>query len=194
MSRHAPRAERINIKEEHEVRSAEEEALRAEELDLKIVQDLRSSEEWFEVIPHSHMTESAFKHSLTGTSLRGSHKILRRPLKFFNAKKTKCVLIIHLGDHLSGSHGGVHNGLLATLLDEHLAHVSLPSLPNFTGFTANLNVDYHDIVAPNQWIVLRGELDRVEGRKAFANATIESIDGSTQFASAQSLYISPRKK
>jgi hypothetical protein len=100
MSRHAPRAEFVNIKEEHEVRSAEEEALRAEELNLKIVQDLRDSEEWFQVIPHSHMTESAFKHSLTGTSLRGIHKILRRPLKFFNANKTKCILVIHLGDQL----------------------------------------------------------------------------------------------
>lgn len=64
-------------------------------------------------------------------------------------------------------------------------------MPNFTGFTANLNVDYHETVHPNQWIIIRGILDKVEGRKAFADAWIENLDG-VRMTEARALYVSPR--
>jgi hypothetical protein len=67
----------------------------------------------------------------------------------------------------------------------------LPSLPNQTGFTANLNVQHKEFVQANQWIIVRGVLDRVEGRKAFANAWIETLDG-IKTTEATALYISPR--
>ncbi|KAI8640075.1 HotDog domain-containing protein [Parasitella parasitica] len=179
MSRHGPIAERIPISEEHTVLSPEEKELKKQQDGLKLVSELRSSLEWYEVVSHGHLSDSARDHSLTARSLRGQHKILRRPLKFFNLNKTKCIVILHLGDHLS------------TLLDEHLAFVSLPSLPNHTGFTANLNVDYKQAVTSNQWISIHGELDRIEGRKAYAEAWIQTMDG-VRTTEAKSLYISPR--
>jgi acyl-coenzyme A thioesterase PaaI-like protein len=66
-------------------------------------------------------------------------------------------------------------------------------LPNYTGFTANLNVDFHHPVTPNQWIIVHGVLDRIEGRKAFADAWIEDLNG-IRMVDAQALYISPRSK
>ncbi|CEP10879.1 hypothetical protein [Parasitella parasitica] len=190
MSRHGPIAERIPIPEEHTMLSPEEEELKRQQDELELVNELRNSPEWYEVVSHGHLSDSAREHSLTARSLRGQHKILRRPLKFFNLNKTNCIVIVHLGDHLCGSNG-IHNGLLATLLDEHLAFVSLPSLPNHTGFTANLNVDYKQPVRPNQWISIHGKLDRIEGRKAYAEAWIQTMDGVCT-TEAKSLYISPK--
>ncbi|KAI8975273.1 HotDog domain-containing protein [Mycotypha africana] len=183
------------IIEEHDILSPEEAELKhQEENDILLVQTLRnaSNDVWIEVDAYWHLTDSTKAFSLTANTLRGQHKILRRPLKFYNKDKTECILIIHVGDKLCSSRSPyIHNGLLATLLDEHLAFVSLPSLPNYTGFTANLNIDYREPVEPNQWLILRGKLNKIEGRKAFAEASIENIYGD-RLAEATSLYISPR--
>ncbi|ORX48766.1 Thioesterase/thiol ester dehydrase-isomerase [Hesseltinella vesiculosa] len=169
------------------------EALLAEqEANLKKVQDLRSSDDWQEIVAYGYLNDSARSHSLTATTLRGHGMIHRRPLKFYNKDKSECIIIAHLGTNLCGHDGIIHGGLLATLLDEHLAYVTLPHLPNFTGFTANLNVDYRAPVKSNQWVAIRGKLDRVEGRKGYANAWIEHIDTGMAFTEARALYISPR--
>jgi hypothetical protein len=54
-------------------------------------------------------------------------------------------------------------------------------------------VDYYQLVTPNQWLIVHGVLNRVEGRKAFADAWIENLDG-VRMAEAQALYISPKTK
>lgn len=100
MSQHAQTAERTEILEEHLVLSPEEEALKKQEESLDIVKKLRSSKEWYETTPYNYMTPSAIQHSLTANSLRGPNKILRRPLKFFNKDKTKCIVIVYLGDRM----------------------------------------------------------------------------------------------
>ncbi|KAI7902440.1 HotDog domain-containing protein [Cokeromyces recurvatus] len=191
LSRHSSTSQRVPIAEEKDILSPEEEELKRQESELSLVKDLRNSSDWYETISHGHLSPSAKQHSLTAHSLRGPHKILRRPLKFFNKDKTMCIVILHVGDHLCDKKERIHNGLLAALLDEHLAFVTLPSLPNYTGFTANLNVDYLNPVAPNQWLIVRGILNRVEGRKAYAEAWIENVDGE-RMAEAKALYISPR--
>ncbi|CAO3593182.1 unnamed protein product [Absidia cylindrospora] len=141
-------------------------ALAQQEASLRIVHDLRHPEsEWQEVLAYGYLSDAAKKHSLTATTLRQPGSIHRRPLKFFNNDKTEY---------------------------EHLAYVTLPKLPNYTGFTANLNVDYRRPVKSNQWVIVRGKLDRVEGRKAWADAWIEHIEDGTKFTEARALYISPR--
>ncbi|KAI9009377.1 HotDog domain-containing protein [Phycomyces nitens] len=187
-----------------EVLSPEEEKMRKEENNLKITMTLRDSKEWHEVVAYGHLAGSARAHSLTATTLRGPGMVVRRPLKFFNNDKTECIIIAHLGTNLQvnfllyitrfgcGHDGIIHGGMLATLLDEHLAYVTLPSLPNFTGFTANLNVDYRKPVYSNQWVLIRGKLTKLEGRKAYATAQLESVDGQTVYTEAKALYISPR--
>ncbi|KAF7721898.1 hypothetical protein EC973_003966 [Apophysomyces ossiformis] len=165
--------------------------LHEEERSLPVVRELRESTQWHEVEAYKHLSDSARAHSLTATTLRGEGMIARRPLKFFNADKTECILICHLGKNLCGHDGIIHGGLLATLLDEHLAYVTLPHLPNFTGFTANLNVDYRRPVTSNQWVTVRGKLIKVDGRKAWAEAWIDDDQG-VRLTEAKALYISPR--
>lgn len=97
-----------------------------------------------------------------------------------------------MGRSLCGHDGIVHGGMLATLLDEALACVAIPALPFNVGFTANLNIDYRLPVKADQWVVLRGKLVEQEGRKAWVEAWIESVDGKYKFTEAKSLYISPK--
>lgn len=68
----------------------------------------------------------------------------------------------------------------------------MPALPNNIGFTANLNIDYRKPVKADQWVILRGRLERAEGRKAYVEAWIESADGQTKFTEAKSLYVGPK--
>lgn len=70
---------------------------------------------------------------------------------------------------------------------------TIPSLPGFTGFTANLNVNYRKPTRSDQWVVIRGELEKLEGRKAWGKAWIETIDDTPVILTeATALYISPR--
>ncbi|ORZ15205.1 HotDog domain-containing protein [Absidia repens] len=194
MSNHGPDSDQAQLLDNDTLPTDPAElALAQQEASLRIVHDLRHPDsEWQEVRAYGYLSDSAKKHSLTATTLRQPGSIHRRPLKFFNNDKTECILIAHLGQHLCGHDGIIHGGLLATLLDEHLAYVTLPKLPNYTGFTANLNVDYRRPVKSNQWVIVRGKLDRVEGRKAWADAWVEHIEDGTKFTEARALYISPR--
>ncbi|KAK4512574.1 AAA+-type ATPase [Mucor velutinosus] len=185
----------INEKAPYNVEEIEdvEQALADQEESIKLIQELRASNDWEEVIAYEHLSDSARSHSLTATTLRGSGMIGKRPVKFFNKEKTLCVMLIHFGSNLCGHDGIIHGGLAATVLDEMLAYVTIPSLPGFTGFTANLNVNYRKPIRSDQWVVIRGELEKLEGRKAWGKAWIETIDDTPVILTeATALYISPR--
>ncbi|KAI8097974.1 HotDog domain-containing protein [Gilbertella persicaria] len=163
------------------------------ENDIQLVKKLRQSSDWEEVIAYQHLSDSARSHSLTATTLRGEGMIARRPVKFFNKDKTACIMAIHFGANLCGHDGVIHGGLAATILDEMLAYVTIPSLPGYSGFTANLNVNYRKPILSNQWVIVRGELEKLEGRKAWGKAHIETIDETPVILTeATALYISPR--
>ncbi|KAI8978441.1 HotDog domain-containing protein [Pilobolus umbonatus] len=171
----------------------EEHILLEQEKSLKIVRKLRSSDEWEEVIAYEHLSASARAHSLTANTLRGEGMIARRPVKFFNKDKTVCVMAIHFGTNLCGHDGVIHGGLSATILDEMLAYITIPSLPNYSGFTANLNVNYRKPIKSNQWVIVHGVLEKLEGRKAWGKAWIETTeDVPVVLTEATALYISPR--
>ncbi|KAG1293735.1 hypothetical protein G6F66_005828 [Rhizopus arrhizus] len=173
----------------HEI--IEQDELLEQENSIKFVKMLRSSADWEEVIAYEHMSPSAKAHSLTATTLRGEGMIGRHPLKFYNKDKTECIMISHFGIHLCGHDGIIHGGFAATVLDEMLAYVTIPNLPNFTGFTANLNVDYRKPIIANQWVIIKGKLEKLEGRKAWGKACIETLEH-TLLTEATALYISPR--
>jgi hypothetical protein len=64
-------------------------------------------------------------------------------------------------------------------------------LPNQTGFTANLDINYRRPICSKQWVIVRGELDRIEGRKGWGKASIQSLDDQI-LTEATALYVSPR--
>ncbi|KAI7869711.1 HotDog domain-containing protein [Spinellus fusiger] len=158
---------------------------------MSLVKEYRSNEEMIEIEAYSHFKDSAKACSLTATTLRGIGKIVIAPIMFFNKAMTQVTVICHLGKNLCGHRGIIHGGLLATLLDEVLGCVAYSSMPSKTGFTANLNVDYRKPVLADQWVVLRGELERSEGRKAYTKAWVESEEG-VVYVEAKALYISPK--
>lgn len=74
-----------------------------------------------------------------------------------------------------------------------LGYVAIPNLPNRTGFTANLNINYRRPIIANQWVVVRGELEKTEGRKGWSKAWIETIeDTPVILTEATALFVSPR--
>ncbi|CEG81093.1 hypothetical protein RMATCC62417_15333 [Rhizopus microsporus] len=159
---------------------------------LDIVKECRSNPELILHEAYSHFTESQKEHSLTCSTLRGPDMIILPPLMFYNKTYTEMVSIIHFGKNLCGHDGIIHGGLAATILDEALAAVALPSLPKRFGFTANLNVNYRKPILSDQWVVVRAKLDKLEERKAFVSAHIESAEDKAILTEATSLYISPK--
>ncbi|KAI9317097.1 HotDog domain-containing protein [Dichotomocladium elegans] len=159
---------------------------------LPVVRAARESSEWQEIEAYGHLKGNAKMQSLTASTLRGKGKVIIPPVLFYNKSKTEAFAVIHLGKELCGHAGIVHGGLIATLLDEILACVAIPALPYNFGYTANLNIDYRKPLKADQWVVLRGRLDRAEGRKAYVVASIESTDGNTKFSEAKSLYVGPK--
>ncbi|KAG1452792.1 hypothetical protein G6F56_007729 [Rhizopus delemar] len=160
--------------------------------DLEIVKKCRTDPDLVEHKAYSHFSESQKKHSLTYSTLRGPDMIIIPPVMFYNKSYTEITIIVHLGKNICGHDGIIHGGLSATLLDEALAAVALPALPKNFGFTANLNINYRKPIMSDQWVVVRSRLDKLEERKAFVSAHIESLEDQAVLTEATSLYISPK--
>ncbi|KAI8382254.1 HotDog domain-containing protein [Blakeslea trispora] len=172
-----------------------EEQIRLAEIERdEIVKKYRADPELIEYEAYANASASQKAHSLTATTLRGPGMIIVPPVMFYNKTYTEATFVLHLGTNVCGHDGIVHGGLAATVLDEGLACVAIPALPNNFGFTANLNVNYRKPIFSNQWIVMRSRLDKLEDRKAFVSASLESVDGETVFTEATSLYVSPKVK
>ncbi|OZJ06244.1 hypothetical protein BZG36_00849 [Bifiguratus adelaidae] len=140
---------------------------------LPITRALRSRKDTFEVKPDSWTTAEQLEHSLTGKTLRGKGLITVRPLMFYKTDHKECWMIFHLGERVCGHAGIVHGGLLATLLDEGSGMLAIPNLPQNTGFTANLTVNYLAPTPVESFLVLHAKLEKTEGRKAIVRAWIE---------------------
>ncbi|KAG2230406.1 hypothetical protein INT48_008770 [Thamnidium elegans] len=161
---------------------------------LDIVKKCRADPEIIEYEAHSHSSASTKKHSLTFSALRGPGMLIVNPVLFYNKTYTELTSVLHLGKNICGHDGIIHGGLAATILDEVLAYVAFPALPNKFGFTANLNINYKRPIMSDQWVVMKAKLDKLEDRKAYVSASIQSLDGETIFTEATSLYISPKAK
>ncbi|KAI9472459.1 MAG: HotDog domain-containing protein [Benjaminiella poitrasii] len=179
--------------EQYNCISIEEQMAMAEQErdNLEIVKKLRADPDILEYEAYSHSSQSEKDHSLTYTTLRGPGMMIARPVIFYNKTYTECTSVVHLGTNMCGHDGIIHGGLAATILDEGLASVAVPALPNKIGFTANLNVNYRRPIRANQWVVMKSKLDKSEDRKAYVSAFIESLDGQL-FTEATSLYIAPK--
>lgn len=98
------------------------------------------------------------------------------PLYFNKNDGSEMVQIFYVGDSVSGHPGIVHGGFLATMLDEGLARCAFPAMQNKVGVTANLTINYRRPTMAGQFLVLRARTTKVEGRKAWAEGWIESLE------------------
>ncbi|KAJ5794083.1 hypothetical protein N7457_000682 [Penicillium paradoxum] len=162
-----------------------------------VAEALRANPDFTEARPHMSIPEALRVRNLTAGTLAGPGKIVVPPYVFSEREGKSMVSLMYLGSDVCGHQGIIHGGLLATLLDEGLARCCFPALPNKVGVTANLNIDYRAPAMANQYVVLRAETVKVEGRKAWVEGRIETLpaDGKDPLVlvEAKALFIEPRQ-
>ncbi|KAF4767477.1 hypothetical protein HAV15_009523 [Penicillium sp. str.  len=162
-----------------------------------VAEALRANPDFSEARPHLTIPEPLRERNLTAGTLAGPGKIVVPPYVFSERGGKTMISLMYLGGDVCGHQGIVHGGLLATLLDEGLARCCFPALPNKVGVTANLNIDYRAPAMANQYVALRAETVKVEGRKAWVEGRIETlpIDGTEPvvLVEAKALFIEPRQ-
>jgi acyl-coenzyme A thioesterase PaaI-like protein len=171
-------------------------------LEHPLTKQLSADERWSASRPHMKIPESLRPHNFTGGTLLGEDKIAVPPLTFTRVSGDpedlpELVALQYLGVALCGHPGIVHGGLLATLLDEGLARCCFPALPNKVGVTASLKIDYRSPCYAGQFVVLKAETTKVEGRKAWVKGRLETLpaDGSEGkvLVEAEALFVEPRQ-
>jgi 3'-phosphoadenosine 5'-phosphosulfate synthase len=162
-----------------------------------LARSLRADPDFTESRPHMKIPEEVRHHNLTGGTLAGPGMIVVPPY-YFNEKDGKSMVqIFYVGTDVSGHPGIVHGGFLATMLDEGLARCAFPAMPNKVGVTANLTINYHKPTMAGQFLVLRATTTKVEGRKAWAEGWIESLEVAegeepSKLVSASALFVEPK--
>ena len=156
---------------------------------------LRETPGFAESRPHMRMPPEVRKHSLTSGTLIGPDKIPVPPLAFAR-EGDEFVCITYLGTDLCGHVGIVHGGMLATMVDEGLARCCFAALPNKIGVTASLNINYRSPAKAGSYVVLKAKTTKVEGRKAWASGTIETLgegeEPGTVLVEASGLFVEPK--
>jgi 3'-phosphoadenosine 5'-phosphosulfate synthase len=163
-----------------------------------LIASLRADTDYIEERPHLRIPAPWRKHNLTGGTLAGPGKMTVPPFIWYRKDGKGYVQVTHIGTDLCGHVGIIHGGFLATMLDEGLARCCFPVLPYNVGMTAKLEIDYKAPALADQYLVLRAETVKVEGRKAWVEGHIETLpteEGQkpTILATAKALYISPRQ-
>jgi adenylylsulfate kinase len=162
-----------------------------------LAKGLRSNPKFSESRPHLKIPPSQRGHSLTGGTLLGPGRVVVPPFVWTETGGKSLVAISYLGSDLCGHPSIVHGGFLATMLDEGMGRCCFGALPNKIGMTANLNINYRTPAPAGAFVVLRARTTKVEGRKAWVEAHIETLVGEGEkpvvLVEASSLFIEPRQ-
>jgi len=147
--------------------------------------------------PHLKIPAGMRPRNLTAGTLAGPGRVTVPPMGFADGTGQTYVQVLHLGTDLCGHPGIVHGGLLATLLDEALARCCFDALPHRVGVTASLKVDYRTPARAGQFVVVRAETTKVEGRKAWVRGRVETAPAEpgaepVVLAEAEGLFVSPK--
>ena len=162
-----------------------------------LAQSLRANPDFIESRPHLKIPAEVRHHNLTAGTLAGPGMIAVPPY-YFNEKDGKSMVqIFYVGLDCSGHPGIVHGGFLATMLDEGLARCAFPAMPNKVGVTANLQINYVRPTMAGQYLVLRAKTTKVDGRKAWAEGWIESLEVAEgeepqKLVEATALFVEPK--
>jgi acyl-coenzyme A thioesterase PaaI-like protein len=165
--------------------------------ELSLVKKLNAEgAKWQASRPHMKIPRSLRDASFTGGHLLEEDKLTVPPLVYVDGEGKRLVCLVYLGNKVCGHPGMVHGGLLATLMDEGLARTCFAALPNKVGVTANLQINYRAPCKAGQFVVLKGETTKVDGRKAFVKGRIETLtpDGSPGkvLVEGEALFVEPK--
>ena len=95
-----------------------------------------------------------------------------------------------ISDQYEGPPGYLHGGIIATLLDEAMSKANRAQ--GVTAMTRQMQVEYMRPVPSGAAIRIHGRVTRSEGRKHWAEATIQNAGG-VILAQAIGLFIAVRK-
>lgn len=162
-----------------------------------IAVSLRNDPTWRESRPHLKIPEGVRQHNLTAGTLSGPGMIVVPPYYFNKKDGSEMVQIMYVGTDVSGHPGIVHGGFIATMMDEGLARCAFPAMQNKVGVTANLQINYRKPTMAGQFLVLRAKTKKVEGRKAWAEGWIESMEvaegeAPEKLVEAEALFVEPK--
>ncbi len=90
-------------------------------------------------------------------------------------------------DHQQGPPGIAHGGAIATVLDELMTAAVYESV-HMPTYTVNLNVNYRAPVPLGAPVQIQARVDRIDGRKLFAVASIVSAE-TVVLAEATGLFV-----
>jgi acyl-coenzyme A thioesterase PaaI-like protein len=136
--------------------------------------------------------EEDIPYNLTETTLAGLDMITTGPVFFTDDETGSVLAFYHLGPRLAGHSGIVHGGLAAVLLDECLGRACFPKLAGNIGVTAKLDLAYKSPIAVRSVVLIRASTTRVEGRKAWAEGSIENAHDGRLHVQAKALFIEPK--
>ncbi|KAJ3111372.1 Thioesterase super member 4 [Phlyctochytrium bullatum] len=128
------------------------------------------------------------------------------------------VKVCKLGSSICGHKGLVHGGMISALFDDFFGAIFFANAEQeYSGFTANLSIDYRFPVPAPSTVVFICWIERIDGRKVFLRGEMRSAEaypskngavhpsavaasagerwgepGSIKFADATSLYIIPK--
>lgn len=144
-----------------------------------------------ELIPQAH------RNNHVGQGLLGSPNHLDvGPLLFLNKSKGQMYAFCHLGPSLEGGDGKVHNGILATLLDESLCFCGFDKLPSKRGVTAQLTINFKDKVHLGKNgtdVILSANVKEWKGRKCIIDGKVQTLERNpTTVADATCVLVEPK--
>ncbi|RMZ78749.1 hypothetical protein DV737_g3741, partial [Chaetothyriales sp. CBS 132003] len=141
-----------------------------------LARSLRADPSWQESRPHLKIPDAIKQHNLTAGTLATPGGLTVPPYYFNKTDGSEMVQIFYVGTDVSGHPDIVHGGFVATIMDEGLARCAFPAMPNKVGVTASLKIDYRRPTMAGQFLVLRARTTKVEGRKAWSEGWLESLE------------------
>ncbi|KAJ5632634.1 thioesterase family protein [Penicillium lividum] len=88
----------------------------------------------------------------------------------------------------------VHGGALGTIIDENMGRAAIRHLPERTGVTANMNINYRAPVYSGFFYTFHARLDqeRSTDRKAYTICEVRDLTGQV-CVEASGLFVVPKK-
>ncbi|ODV83156.1 hypothetical protein CANARDRAFT_177942 [[Candida] arabinofermentans NRRL YB-2248] len=164
----------------------------------ELYQKLSQPDSKYKMLLGSQLIPEAHRINHVGQGILNSPKhIAIDPIIFMNNEEGKFYFFSHLGPQLVGNDDKVHNGVIATLLDESLCFCGFSKLPSKRGVTAKLNIEFKEKSPPNSNLMLFAEVVQNKGRKCVIKGYVETIpvdksDRAIRVADATCILVEPK--
>lgn len=161
----------LNLKKDHEQDISKLVALQK----TKIYQTFENDADYSKfkkstLVPRSHHPN----HAPLGL-LFGPQNLSTDSTIFQNSAKDELYIFTNLGHGLKNFNNEVHNGIIATLLDESLCFCGFNKLPSKRGVTGKLLIKFEDKIELDSNILITCKISESKGRKCVIKGEVHKI-------------------